>query len=167
MKMSYVSPTGQKVTAAPADGKNIPTIDVSDPPNSQPSPTPPTSPISQTTVNLSTAEDFRKFIEVEVLKIIKKLAEEGKTPKEKIQAIAQLTLDLIKPGMNLEELYTNAVKLDDSTPELAPVVFQVMKEYEQKYEKKAIDEVSQMVRSGRYDDAEEMVKKVLNYKITN
>lgn len=114
-----------------------------------------------------TNEEFRKFIEVEVLKIIKELAEKGETPKEKIQAIAKLTLELIKPEMSLEELYLNAVKLDDQYSELAPVVFHVMKAYEEKYEKKAINEVSQMVKLGHYDDAQEMVKKVLNYKIAN
>lgn len=112
-------------------------------------------------------EEFRKFIEVEVLKIIKDLAEKGKTPKEKIQSLAQLTLDLIKPGMSLEELYLNAVKLDDANSELAPVVFQVMKEYEEKYEKKAIDQVSQLVKLGQYDQAQEIIKKVLQFKITN
>jgi len=55
------------------------------------------------------AEDFRKMIEVEVLKIIKSLAEMGQTPKDRIKELAELTLQLIKPGMNLEELYSNAL----------------------------------------------------------
>lgn len=113
------------------------------------------------------AEDFRKMIEVEVLKIIKDLAEKGQTPQERIQEIARLALDLIKPGMNLEELYGNAVKLDDRHSELAPLVFKVMKEYEEVYEKKALTRVSELVKSGNYDSAQEMVKKVLQFKIAN
>lgn len=109
-------------------------------------------------------EEFRKFIEVEVLKIIKDLAEKG-TPQEKIQEIAKLTLELIQPMMSLEELYLNAVKLDDRHPELAPIVFAVMKEYEEKYEKKALDQVSQLIKEGQYDQAQNMVKKVLQFKM--
>ena len=111
------------------------------------------------------AEDFRKFIEVEVLKVIKKLAESGETTKERIQEIARRTLELIKPGMTIDELYQAAVKLDDQHPELSPVVFSVMKEYEEKYEKKAIEQVSAFVKAGKYDEAQELVKKVLKFKI--
>ncbi|OGK24739.1 hypothetical protein A3F58_04370 [Candidatus Roizmanbacteria bacterium RIFCSPHIGHO2_12_FULL_37_9b] len=113
------------------------------------------------------AEEFRKMIEVEVLKIIKDLAEKGQTPQERIQELAQLVLDLIKPGMNLEELYSNAVKLDDRHSELAPVVFKVMKEYEEVYEKKALTHVNQLIKSGNFDQAQDMVKKVLKFKISN
>lgn len=113
------------------------------------------------------AGEFRKMIEVEVLKIIKDLAEKGQTPKERIQELAELTLDLIRPEMNLEELYGNAVKLDDRHSELAPVVFKVMKEYEEKYEKNALTHVKQLVKSGDYDKAQDMVKKVLLFKTVN
>ena len=113
------------------------------------------------------AEEFRKMIEVEVLKIIKDLAEKGQTSQERIQEIAHLVLDLIKPGMNLEELYNNAVKLDDRHSELAPVVFKMMKEYEEKYERKTLNHVSQLIKSGHYEKAQDMVKKVLQFKISN
>lgn len=119
------------------------------------------------TKNQTTTENFRKLIEVEVLKIIKDLAEKGETPKEKVQAIAQLTLDLIKPDMDIDELYRNAVKLDDQYSELAPIVFRIMKEYEDKYAQKAIGPVSQLIKNGQYDDAEKMVKKVLQFKMIN
>ncbi|MBI3620110.1 hypothetical protein HY214_03145 [Candidatus Roizmanbacteria bacterium] len=113
------------------------------------------------------AEEFRKFIETQVLGIIQQLAEKGNTPQEQIQKLAQLTIDLIKPGMTLEELFQNAVKLDDRHSELAPVVYQVMKEYEKKYEQKAVAQVSQLVKMGRYDDAASVVKKVLQFKFAN
>jgi hypothetical protein len=117
--------------------------------------------------NESVEDHFRKFIEVEVLKIIKGLAEEGNTPKEKIQQIAQLTLNLIQKGMSIDELYRNSVKLDDNFMELSPVVFAVMKEYEEKYAKKALSQVSELVKNGQYDEAQNMVKKVLEFKVFN
>ena len=112
----------------------------------------------------ATADEFRKFIEVEVLKAIKVVAEKPGTTQEKIQAMAQLSLDLIKPAMNIDELYQNAVKLDDGYSEFAPVVFVIMKAYEQKYQKKALDQVTQLIRAGAYEDAQAVVKKVLLYK---
>jgi len=115
--------------------------------------------------NLSQSEDFRKFIEIETLKIIKKLVENGQTEKERIQAIAQRTLGLIRPGMNLEELYKNAVKLDDNFSELSPLVYVVMRQYEEKYEKKALEQVTQLVKDQQFHQAEAMVKKVLSFKI--
>jgi len=113
------------------------------------------------------AEKFRHFVEIEVLKIIKQLIAEGKTKQAVLQAIARKTLALIKPGMSLDELYTNAVKLDDDFPQLSPVVFKIMKEYEDKYEKKAIDQVSSLIKNGQYDQAQDMVKKVLAFKAAN
>lgn len=113
----------------------------------------------------STRDDFRKFIEVEVLKIIEQLAVAGATPKERVQEIAQTTLDTIKPEMTLEELYQSAVKLDDKYSELSPVVYKVMKEYEEKYEKKAIEYVSHLIKNGKYNQAQDVVKKVLMFKI--
>lgn len=113
------------------------------------------------------AEEFRKFVESEVLEIIKSLAEKGQTTDERIQQIAKITIDVIKPGMSLELLYRSAVSLDDQFSELSPLVYKIMKEYEQKYEKNAINEVSRLVKSGKYEDAESMVKKVLQFKIVN
>jgi len=112
------------------------------------------------------AEQFRKYIESEVLKVMQRLVE-GKTVKsEYIKEMARETLLLIKPHMTMEELYTNAVKLDDHFTELAPVVFKIMKKYEEEYSMKAIGSVSSLIKSGHYDDAQNMVKKVLLFKST-
>lgn len=112
------------------------------------------------------AEEFRKLIEIEVLKVIKDLAQKEGL-EERIKQVARLVIDLIKPGMSLEELYQNAVKLDDRHPELSPLVFKIMKEYEQKYEKRAIEQVRAFVKSGNFDQAQDLVKKVLQYKIVS
>ncbi|HLL60233.1 MAG TPA: hypothetical protein VK338_00815 [Candidatus Nitrosocosmicus sp.] len=111
--------------------------------------------------------DFREFIEFEVLRIIKELAEKGQTDEEKIQAIAKIVLTTIEPSMSLDELYQAATKLDDRHPELAPLVFKIMKHYEEQYEKQAIDQVANFVRAGQYDEAQNLVKKVLQFKIVN
>lgn len=113
------------------------------------------------------AEEFRKYIESEVLDIIQKLNESEEVDPARIQAIAGLTLELIKPGMTLEQLYQNAIKLDDQYSELAPLVVKIMRQYEDKYEKRALEQVSALVKSGQYVKAQNMVKKVLQFKIAN
>lgn len=113
------------------------------------------------------AEELRELIEREVLKVIKQLSEIEGTTKEKIQEIARKTLELIRPGMKIDELYQNAVKLDDTCSELAPVVVILMREYEEKYAKKALTQVSQLVKDRQFDEAESVIKKVLQYKIVS
>lgn len=113
------------------------------------------------------AEELRKFIEKEVLNLIKNLAEQQGMTKEKIQNIARRTIELIHPGMKLDELYRNAIKLDDNLSELAPIVVMVMREYEEKYEKKALEQVRLLIKSNQFDQAQDMVKKVLAFKIQN
>jgi len=114
----------------------------------------------------SSAEDFRKYIESEVLRIIRQLAEKKETTADRIKEMARETLLLVKPNMTLEDLYANAVKLDDRFPELAPIVFTIMKKYEDEYSMKAISSVSALIKNGKYDDAQNMVKKVLLFKST-
>ena len=115
-------------------------------------------------INLENPTEFRQFIEREVLRVIKTLAESGKTSKERIQEIAKHTLNLIIPGLTLEQLYQNSCKLDDAFAELAPVVYQVMRYYEQRYEKKAVEQVSILIKSGKFEDAQNIIKKVLLFK---
>jgi len=115
-------------------------------------------------INLENPTEFRQFIEREVLKVIKTLAEGGKTSKERIQEIAKHTLNLIIPGLTLEQLYQNSCKLDDAFAELALVVYQVMRYYEQRYEKKALEQVSILIKSGKFEDAQNIIKKVLLFK---
>jgi hypothetical protein len=174
MQLTYIDPSGKKTQGVPVDNGKIPVVDISqtkstltfNPPiSSQLSTNQQTSFQEEVKLSTESPEAFRKFIEVEVLKIIKKLAEEGKTPEERLRAMARKTLELIKPGMTVEELFQNAAHLDDQFPELSPVVFVVMKEYEQKYEKKALEQVTKLVKIGKYDEAEAIVKKVLAYKM--
>jgi hypothetical protein len=111
------------------------------------------------------SDEFRKVIESEVLKVIKNLAEAGNTPKERVQEIAQYVLDTIQPNKPIDELYRNAAKLDDKFPELGPVVIAVMREYEETYEEKGIIDVSNLIRAGKFADAESMVKKILMFQV--
>lgn len=110
-------------------------------------------------------EQFRKFIEREVLKVLQTMAEDTESKPEDIQKIAQDTLNVIKPGMNLEELYKAAIQLHTMHSSLASIVITIMREYEEKYERKALNHVSQLMKENKYEDATDMIQKVLQYKM--
>lgn len=118
-------------------------------------------------LDINDQNGFRKFIEYEAATIIIDLLEKGTIDQTKAQALSKLVLDLIIPGMTVEELYLNGVKLDDHNPELAPVVYKIMKIYEEKFEKKALSQVSSMVKNKQFNQAQDLVKKVLQFKINN
>lgn len=118
-------------------------------------------------LDINDQDGFRKFIEYEAATTIISLLEKGMIDQPKSEKLSQLTLDLITPGMTVEELYLNGVKLDDHDPELAPVVYKIMKIYEEKFEKKALSQVSAMVKNKQYAHAEDLVKKVLQFKMSN
>lgn len=110
-------------------------------------------------------ERFRRFIETEVLRILKDLSSNSETDPSLIQEIAAYTLDKIKPEMKVQELFSSAVALDDKYSQLSPVVASVLQEYEQTYEHPAIDHVETLIRAGNYGKAEELMTKVLSFKM--
>ncbi|PIU37546.1 hypothetical protein CO005_00555 [Candidatus Roizmanbacteria bacterium CG_4_8_14_3_um_filter_34_9] len=118
-------------------------------------------------LNIKDQDGFRKFIEYEAATLIISLLEKGSVDEEKAGKLSQITLDLIIPGMTVEELYLSGVKLDNHDPELAPVVYKIMKIYEEKFEKKAIEQVSAMVKNKQFGQAQDIVKKVLQFKMGN
>lgn len=116
-------------------------------------------------VNVNDPDDFRNFIESEALAVIVHLLEKGLIDPPKARQLSSYFLEMITPGMTVTELYEQTVKLDDANPELSPVVYKIMKIYERKFEKKALDTVLQLVKDKQYNQAEDMVKKVLQFKI--
>ena len=109
-------------------------------------------------------KEFKEKIEREVLKVIHNLAKQKKVSADYLSSMARYTLTLFSKTKTIEEIYKAAVKLDDKYPELAEVVFKIMKEYEEKYEKKAVNLVSSLIKQGKYKEAEDTVKKVLEFK---
>lgn len=168
--MTFIDPQGNKTAAVPAGTNNIPVVDVSPKvPPAQTIPQPTIQPILNATKSPSSAslhaDEFCKFIEIETLKIIKDLYVKGATPQERIQGMAKIALELIRPSMSIDELYRNAAKLDDQYSEFAPLVERIMKEYEETYNKKALSQVSHFIKNKQYDEAQNLVKKVLLYKM--
>lgn len=123
--------------------------------------------LSQSPKNDSTnsAEAFRKWIELEVLKIMKQQIEKSDVSQQRIQDMANRTLDMIQPNMSVEQLFHSAIELNDGYPEFDSLTIKLIKEYEHKYKGKAVERVSELVRTGSLDEAQNVVKKVLEFKM--
>lgn len=112
-----------------------------------------------------TPDDLRQQIELKVVELVKaRLADESIT-EERAQALSQIVLDTIKPGMHFEELYKAVAKLDDFAPELAPIVLPLMQEYEKTIVTQAQDAVSSLIRQGQYDAATKLAQKAISQDI--
>lgn len=112
-----------------------------------------------------TPDDLRQQIELKVVELIKAKMAEGTLSEERSQAISQHVLELLTPGMSWEELYRAVPKLDDSFPELAPIVLPIVREYEENVVGSAQEGVRQLVRQGQYDAAVRLAKKALDREI--
>ena len=76
-----------------------------------------------------TPDDLRQQIELQVVELIKRKLADGTMTEERSQQISQVVLDTIRPGMTIEELYRAVPKLDDTLPELAPIVLPIVRQY--------------------------------------
>lgn len=124
-----------------------------------------TLPQSPEQTNAEAAEAFRKWIELEVLKIMKQQIGKSDVSQQRIQDMANRTLDMIQPDMSVEKLFHSAIELNDGYPEFDSLTIKLIKEYEHKYKGKAVERVSELVKSGDLEEAQDVVKKVLEFKM--
>lgn len=110
-------------------------------------------------------DDIRSQIELKVVEMLKEAIARGTMTEERAQAVSQHVLDTLQPGMSLEELYRAIPKLDDTFPELSPLVLPILKEYEENVNKKAMESVRELIRQGQYDAAEKLGKRAVNQEI--
>lgn len=108
-----------------------------------------------------TPDDLRQQIELKVVELIKARLEAGTITEERAQALSQIVLDTVKPGMSFEALYKAAAKLDDHAPELAPIVLPLMRQYEEAIVSQAQHTVSSLIRQGQYDAATTLAQKAI------
>ena len=84
---------------------------------------------------------------------------------EQAQQIAKRTIELLKPGMSLEEFFKNVMKIDDGLPELSFIVLPLAKIYQEKIENPSIDAVRELVRKTNYDTAVNLSQKIVDQDI--
>ena len=109
-----------------------------------------------------TPDDLRQQIELQVVELIKRKLADGTMTEERSQQISQVVLDTIRPGMTIEELYRAVPKLDDTLPELAPIVLPIVRQYEQEITQQAQRGVSELIRQGQFDAAASLAHKAIS-----
>ena len=110
-------------------------------------------------------DDIRKEIELKVVELLKKKLSDGSMTEERSKIISQTVLDLLKPGMTLTDLYKAIMQLDDTCQELSPIVLPFARQYEEMIAQKATSQVQNYIRTGQYDAAVSLAKKVSSQEV--
>lgn len=107
-------------------------------------------------------DELREQIELEIVELIRRKLESGEITEGRAKQLAQRALDVLKPGMSFDQLYKAIPTLDDTIPELAPVVLPHIKDYEVNVTAKALENVRNLIAQGQYDAAATLGKKASN-----
>lgn len=104
-------------------------------------------------------DELREQIELEVVDFIKLKLESGEITDVRAKQLAQRVLDVLRVGMSFEELYRAIPQLDDTMPELAPVVLPHVRDYETNVTSQALENVRNLIKQGQFDAAATLGKK--------
>jgi len=110
-------------------------------------------------------DEIRKDIELKVVEMLKAKLSDGSMTEERSKIISKIVLTLLQPGMDVTKLYKAIMQLDDSCPELSPIVYPYAKQYEEMITQKVTGTVQDLIRVGKYDAAIDLAKKVSNQTI--
>ncbi len=108
-----------------------------------------------------TADDLRQDLELKIVELLKAKVEDGSMTEERSQQIAKIVLELLRPGMSWEELFKAIPRLDDSASELCIVILPYLRKYEEMVSNKATHQVAEFIRTGQYDAAVQLSRKVI------
>ncbi len=112
-----------------------------------------------------TPDELRQQLELKTVELIKAKLEDGSLTDDRAQAMSQMVLDTLKPGMSFEELYRAVPKLDDAFPELSVVVLPVVREYEQSINQQALSGVRELIKQGQYDAASKLATRAISQDV--
>ncbi|MEK7578094.1 MAG: hypothetical protein AAB492_05835 [Patescibacteria group bacterium] len=110
-------------------------------------------------------DEIRERIESQVVDLIKLKVENEEMTEERAQQLAQRVLELLKPGMSLEDLYKALPKLDDNFSEASPIIVPYLRDYEDGVTKKAAIQVRDLIISGNYKEAQELADRVIKQDV--
>lgn len=111
-------------------------------------------------------DDLRQQIELQVVELIKAKLADGSMSEDRAQQLSQIVLSAVKPGMSFEELYKVIATIDDTAPELSPIVLPIVREYEEHVVKNIKTNVSDLIHQGQYDAATKLAKKAINQDVS-
>lgn len=104
-------------------------------------------------------DELRQEIELQIVELLKNKLSEGQLTEERSKEIAKWVLEVLKPGSSFQELYKGIEKLDDNFPEMSEIVVPLLREYEERVMKKALQTIQEYIKVGQYDAACTLAKK--------
>ena len=107
------------------------------------------------------AEEYRQKIERDILAIIEEKLTNGSMDAGRAQAIARMILDKLHPPLSLEQIYAIAPTLDDEFEELATAVMPLTQEHDQKVRDTVAKHAAALIKSGKFDEADKILKEAL------
>ena len=110
-------------------------------------------------------DEIRERIESQVVDLIKLKVESEEMTEERAQQLAQRVLEVLKPGMSLEDLYKALPKLDDNFSEASPIIVPYLRDYEEGVTKKAAIQVRDLIVAGNYKEAQELANRVIKQDV--
>lgn len=110
-------------------------------------------------------EEYRKKVEEEVLKIIEEKLKAQQMDAERAREIAKYILHSLHQHMDINQIYKAVQNFDDHFPELVPVVIEVTKDYDEKIKKVVTDHVGTLLKQGKINEANDLLKKAMNREI--
>ena len=84
---------------------------------------------------------------------------------ERASQIAKFVLAHLPPNLTDEQLETILPMLDKEFVEIAGIVHKYLSEYEKKYELKIADDVQALMKSGKLDEASQLMKTYFHKKL--
>jgi len=104
------------------------------------------------------AEEYRKKIELDILKIIEEKLTNGQMDIDRAKAIARMVLDKLHPPLTLEQIYKIAPTLDDEFQELTAAIAPVLKDHEEEITKIVTEHAQMLIKSGKINEATKILK---------
>lgn len=110
------------------------------------------------------AEEYRKKIELDILKIIEEKLRNGQMDAGRAKAIARMVLDKLHPPLTLEQIYQIVPTLDDHFTELVAAVVPVIQEHDATISKIVSEHAEKLIKMGKIDEAAAILKQATHKK---
>ena len=108
------------------------------------------------------AEEYRKKLELDILKIMEDKLQKGQMDADRARAIARMVLDALHPPLTLEQIYEIVPTLDDHFTELTSVVLPVIQDHEENIKSIIVEHAQKLIKEGKIDEATKVLKQATN-----
>ncbi len=107
-------------------------------------------------------EEYRKKIELDILKIIEQRLNNRSMNADRAKEIAKHILSMLHPNIDINQIYETVRNLGKLFPELMPVVIEVKNNQEEKMKKDINEKAEKLLNQNKISEATDLIKKYIN-----